>query len=115
MSIPDGSAVEIESLEEPLATTNEVIDYTPDRGFHTVPRNPAIDAPDAIVRVPPVDPQTRLPGGGLAPEDIAALRRHAGSDVDGQGAILPSGRTLDATEAQALASFYAEDADDPRD
>ncbi|RKR92728.1 hypothetical protein BDK92_7206 [Micromonospora pisi] len=52
----------------------------------------------------------------LDPADVAALRMLAGANfLHGASVVLPSGRTLDPNEVQALASAYAPSARDGRE
>jgi hypothetical protein len=52
LDVPPEGADEVKSLTDLLAVADEVIDYDRISGFRTVPRDPALDATDAIVRVP---------------------------------------------------------------
>jgi hypothetical protein len=52
-------ARQVERLEEDLAAEDAVIDYNREIGFHTRKRDPKIDDPDNIVRVPPAEKPKR--------------------------------------------------------
>ncbi|HEU0239764.1 MAG TPA: hypothetical protein VFR11_10875 [Micromonosporaceae bacterium] len=52
LPIPADARPRIADLERHLKETNRVINYTRELGFHTVRRDPKLDKPDSIVRVP---------------------------------------------------------------
>jgi hypothetical protein len=53
LSVPEDAKVRVEKAEKHLAERNWVIDYNRQLGFHTIRRDPKIDRPDVIVRIPP--------------------------------------------------------------
>lgn len=53
VDIPPAELRRLEKFEADLAKADLVIDYDPARGFITRSRDPDLDDPDSIVRVPP--------------------------------------------------------------
>lgn len=53
LRVPEDAKERIKRMEDHLRIRNRVVNYSRERGFFTVDRDPRIDKPDSIVRVPP--------------------------------------------------------------
>jgi hypothetical protein len=50
--LSDDQQRRVDTLERGLAEHDQVVNYSSESGFYLVPRDPKIDSPDAVVRLP---------------------------------------------------------------